>query len=172
MKTRSRQNSAIDDYHRLEIEELFTRTREHRNQRAQIYSLLGTGHVFALGLAFNNQTIGIMMLAIALPVALIIIDNTLKRALAAVELRGLQLENLYAPDPKTALMHVSIAASPWSSKRISDLTAIDKIKDPEKQMIALRKTGTGFTSSIALPLLVIIEIGMTISLWLSGWGLF
>lgn len=172
MKTSHKKTTGIDDYHRLEIEEIFTRTREHRNQRAQIYSFFGTAHLVVLGLAFNTQKISLMILAISLPMVLIIIDYGLKRALASVELRGLQLEELYAPDPEIAILHLSIAVSPVSAKRILKLKAINSIKDSEERISELRKMRPGFPSSIAIPLLVIFEIGMAVSFWFSGWKVF
>src|SRR5512147_614347 len=111
MRTRGKKIDAIDDYHKLEIEEIFTRTRDHLSRRAQIYSFLATAHLVTLGLALTNQKVSLLILAISLPIILAIIDYGLKRSLASVELRGLQLEELYAPDPELALLHLSISVS-------------------------------------------------------------
>ena len=43
MRTTGKKIDAIDEYHKLEIQEIFTRTREHRNQRAQITSFRLSG---------------------------------------------------------------------------------------------------------------------------------
>jgi len=172
MKTRNFKMNGIDDYHKLEIEEIFIRTREHTNQRSQIFSFLGTAHLIALGIALTNQKISILILAISLPIALIIIDHGLKRSLASVELRGLQLEDLYAPDPETALQHLSISVGPINPKKILELKSINSLKEPQEKILALRRVRLGMTGSIGLPLLVILEIGMTLSFWLSGWKVF
>jgi len=162
----------IDEYHKMEIEEIFSRTREHRSQRSQIYSFLGTAHLVLLGLAFNNQKISLLVLATSLIVALIVVDYSLKRTLATLELRGMQLESLYAPDPDMALIHLSVATSYISSKQYERLKAINDIKELDGRVSALRRARPGLSGSIFLPLLVILQIGMAISLWNSGWKIF
>lgn len=172
MRTRGKKVDAIDDYHKLEIEEIFTSMREQGNRRTQIFSFLGTAHLVTLGLAFNNQRVSILILAIIFPIALIIIDRSLKRSRVAAELRGLELESMYAPDSEFAFLHILIGASRSSSKHIEELRAINKIKEPDRRIILLRRIRPGLTPYIAVLLLIIIEIGVAISLYFSGWSIF
>jgi len=172
MKTRRKQDDAIDDYHKLEIEEIFTELREYVNRRTQNYSFIGTAHLITLGLAFTSQKVSILILALIFPIALIIIDRRLRRSRAVAELRGLELESIYAPDPDFALLHLLIGASRSSSKHISKLKTFNKIKEPDKLILALRKTQPGSISFIALLIVLAIEIGLAISLSISGWSMF
>ena len=173
MKTRNKKIDAIDDYHKLEIQEIFTRLREHGNRRTQIYSFMITAHLITLGLAFTNQKVSIMILALIFPIAFIIIDGNLRKSRTAAELRGLELESLYAPDPEFAFLHLLIGASPPSSKHINELRNINKIREPESLIFALRKFQSGSISSyIALLIILATEIGLAISLTVSGWSIF
>ena len=171
MKTRGRKIATIDDYHKMEIEQIFIRLREHGNRRTQIYSFLGTAHLLTLGLALTNQRVSILILAIIFPIALMMIDRILKRSRVAAELRGLELESLYAPDPEFAFLHILIGASRSSSKYIGDLIAINQIKDPGRRITELRRIRPGRLPFIALLLIIIVEIILAISFWSSGWSM-
>jgi hypothetical protein len=164
--------SSINEYHKQEIAEIFSRTREHRSQRTQIYSFLGTAHLVVLGIAFNNKEVGLIILGTSLLLALIIIDYTLKRTLSALEFRGIQLERMYAPDPDMALMHLLIATSYSSSKQLDKYGEINEINDYKKQRATLRNPTVGLTSSLFLPFLVIVEVWIAVSLWNTGWKIF
>jgi hypothetical protein len=125
-----------------------------------------------LGLAFSNQRIIILVVAIIPLIALMVIDQGLRRTEAAVELRGLILENKYAPDADTALLHLLIAVSHTSSNWVERLNAFNNIKDLDKRIMVLRRTRPGLPSAVVIPLLAFIEIGLGVSLWVAGWKLF
>lgn len=162
----------MDPYHRLEIGEVFIRLRELSNQRLQVYSLIVTAYFVVLGLAINNQKIGLFIITIFLILALLIVDNRIKRIEAAVELRALELEDQYAPDPDTALLHTSISVAHHNEGWVEKLTPIHEIKEPDKREAALRRTRRGLANSLLLPALIFIEIVAALGLWALGWGLF
>jgi uncharacterized membrane protein len=165
-------NNHIDGYHRLELGEIFTRLRELSNQRLQVYTLIATAYLFVLGLAINNQKIGLFIITIFLLIALVIVDNRIKRIEGAVELRALELENKYAPDPDAALLHMTISVAHHSSEWIEKLDAINAVKEPDKRNAALRKTRRGLANSVLLPLAILIEVAIAFGLWFAGWELF
>jgi hypothetical protein len=162
----------IDPYHRLEIVEVFIRLRELSNQRLQVYSLIVTAYFFVLGLAINNQKLGLFIITIFLILALLIVDNRIKRIEGAVELRALELENRYAPDPDTALLHMSISVAHHNEGWVEKLASIYEIKDPDKREAALRRTRRGLANSLLLPFLIVVEIVVALGLWALGWKLF
>lgn len=163
----------INEYKKLEIQEIFIRTREYMNVRLQIFSMIGSAHLITLGFAFAYQKIGILIIAIGLLIALIIIDKNLKSVRAALELRGLQLEDQFADEPESSLLHIVIAVSAGNKNWIERLKAINSIKDPQQRIQALRGRLLGYSITLLVPLILcLIEIGLGIGVWLSGWRLF
>jgi hypothetical protein len=161
------------EYRKLEMQEIFIRTREYINIRLQIYSLLGSAHFLTLGFAFAYQKISILGIAIVLLIALIIVDKNLKSVKAAFELRGMQLEDLYATDPETSLLHIVVAVSSSSRKWAEKLRAVNSIRDPQERIRTLRGTLLGYSGTLVFPMILcLIEIGLGISVWLSGWKIF
>lgn len=163
----------INDYKKLEIQEIFIRTREYMSVRLQIFSIIGSAHFITLGFAFAYQKIGILFIAIVLLIALIVIDKNLKGVKAALELRGLQLEDQFADEPETSLLHVVVAVSAGNRNWIDRLKAINSIKDPRERIMALRGGMLGYSMTLMVPLILcLIETGIGIGVWISGWSLF
>ena len=171
MKPRADQEPKISEYHKLEIVEVFTNIRENTNLRLQTFSFLGTAHLVVIGLALTNKKISILVIAILILIVLIGVDKIRKRTQAAFEYRGLQLEDKYAPDPETALVHLSTSVTPNSrqwTKALNDVTHQELLSD---KINALRKVPLGMAGTVVIPLIITLEIGIGVGLWFSGWSL-
>ena len=51
----SEKGESINDYHKLEIAEIFERTRSLNNLRVQVGIFLSTAHLAILGAAFSTE---------------------------------------------------------------------------------------------------------------------
>ena len=109
-----KQITQIDDYHKMEIQEIFTSIRTVNTLRIQIYSFFGTANVTILGLAVRDKNTGLILLAASLLVVLVLVDRQLRIYFSGLISRGRQLEALYAPDKESAFMHKYATQSSYS----------------------------------------------------------
>ena len=102
----------IGEYERLELEEVFNRTRSLVNLRVQIYSFFGTANLTLLGIALGARQAGFLFVAAGLMGLLALVDRAMLHNQAKVAARGLELEQRYATQPAVALLHRLYALRP------------------------------------------------------------
>ncbi|MEI7557279.1 hypothetical protein, partial [Candidatus Chlorohelix sp.] len=110
--------SQINEYHSLEIAEIYERTRSLENLRIQLGTFAGTINIGIISFAVSNQRSGfifIATLALFLFIAVDLIERTSRKTLYE---RGLQLEKRYAPDSSEAILHRRYITSKMSQKSI------------------------------------------------------
>jgi len=162
----------ILEYHKLEIEEIFTGIREFTNLRAQILFFLGTANLTALGFAFGTQKSGLLLVAAGISLIAVTADSYVRRHQNAFFYRGLQLEKKYCPQQEHALLstYVAVAAG---EKTLANLRTVANLKDQKACIQALRHARSsvfGFWLPITIAL---VESVTGILLWLRlGWSLF
>lgn len=96
---------SIGEYERLELEEVFNRTRSLVNLRVQVYSFFGTANLTLLGIALGARQAGFLLVAAGLMGLLTIVDRAMLQHQAKIAVRGLELEQCYAARPDAALLH-------------------------------------------------------------------
>lgn len=166
------QKQEIAEYHKLEIEEIFTATRAFTNLRTQILTFSGTANLTAMGLAFGTQKAGLLLLAAGIPALVVIADSFIRRHQGALYCRGLQLEKKYSPEGEPALLNTYIAVAA-GRRALANLQAVAILTDQEARVEALRHARSsifGFWVQIAIGL---VESIAGIVLWLiARWSLF
>ena len=96
---------SISEYEKLELEEVFNRTRSLVNLRVQIYSFFGTANLTLLGIALGARQAGFLFVAAGLMGLLVIVDRAMLQHQSKIAVRGLELEQCYAARPDVALLH-------------------------------------------------------------------
>jgi hypothetical protein len=139
--------SAIEEYHKLELAEIYERTCALENLRFQLGTFIGTVNITVVAAAFTTQKVSLIFIAIALPLLNVLHDLRLRSILRSLYNRGLTLETKYVSDAQNAILHTYSPAK-WSS----------------------------FYSSIGgfwMPVIVAIaELIVGLALWYSKWNLF
>ncbi len=147
----SKKTMEIPEYHRMELGEIFEKTRTIENVRIQLGTFIGTVNLSALGVAFSSERAGIVFIAIGAIVLFILMDMVvIRKSLKRLNERGAELEEKYSPDPKKSNFH----------KKLSSYENIPSTK---------RLSLSGFW----LPTLVsLVEFILAVYLLYSGWALF
>jgi hypothetical protein len=173
-KSQNRKPMEINEYHKLEIEEIFARTRELINIRIQAATFLGTVNLALLSIAFNEQKTGLIFAAASALILLIIVDRmTIRRSINTLIFRGMQLENKYAPDAEEALLHLYAAVTTSHRKNYAQMVAALKLQEQEKRISTLRTYRWSSLPGLWLPLgISLIEMTIALILNFSGWQLF
>ena len=109
-----KQVTAIDEYHKMEIQEIFTSIRTANTLRIQVYSFFGTANLTILGVALSAKHAGLILLAASIIGVLLLVDRQLRRYSYVFLSRGVQLEELYAPDKVSAFIHKYVAESSYA----------------------------------------------------------
>jgi len=160
------------DYHKMEIEEIFARTRALTNLRVQILTFFGTVSLTTLGFALGNQKAGLLFIAAGISMLTVVADSFARRHQGALYYRGLQLERKYTPEGEHALLdtYVAVAAGQGFSAK---LLALADLRDQETRVRALRHA-RGSIFGFWLPVLItLVEVVVGAFLWLvEGWSLF
>lgn len=134
--------SMIDEYHRVELGEIMSRTMSLENLRVQILVFLCTANLTALGFAVSNKKAAVVMLAAITMAFLATSDEVIRRWLISLYCRGLQIERRYAPDPADALVATYISVSSSRRNLFEKLSKIADIEDPTERNAQLRKIHT------------------------------
>lgn len=161
----------MTEYHRLEIEEIFTGIREVTNMRAQMFSFLGIADLTALGFAFGTRYSILFLVAAVILLIAVIADTFLRRREGVLYFRGLQLERKYSSqEPSLLSTYIAVAAG---ERFLASLAAVTNLKDQRARVQALKRTRSsifGFWLPIAI---AFIESITGILFWLQmGWSLF
>ena len=143
----------IDNYHKVELEEIFEKTRTLLSLRIQIFSVIGTAHLTIIGIAFTTQKGILIFLAAGLMGLLIQIDSMIKPILDVVCARGLQIEKIYSNDNDA--LCVSIILATFRNRRKSYVLA-SKIREANTQdeLIQLIRPRSSNTIGVWFPILV------------------
>ncbi len=88
----------MDQYHQLEIGEIFKRTSELGSMRIKIYATFATLNVSVVTISLQTQNALFTALAGFLFIILVIIDFPLRNGIRALYARGIYLEKTYCPD--------------------------------------------------------------------------
>lgn len=163
--------SKIDQYHLLEIQEIFERTRAYSGLRVTIATFFGTINLTILGLAFSLQNAILFFIAAATLFLWVVSDAYARRELLPFYYRGLLLEKKYAPEGEEALLHTYIEAV--KSQRdlrnwLDEIAALDSQAERVKRLRVVRWSFGGMWWALILMLAGEIGIGVALSLF-GGW---
>ena len=163
----------LDEYHKIEIMEIFERTRTTQNLRVQIFTFLGTANLTILGLAFNTQKVGFIFLATGTLLLLIVTDYAIRLMLSLLYCRGIQLEKQYSPDSDISLIHGYVAVSSQRNlfERLSKIAQFVNQEERIRALRAFRFSVIDPTFGLWLPgILILFEILLGSVLWLfANW---
>ena len=155
----------ISGYHKIELEEIFTRTRTLVSLRIQIFSFIGTAHLTMLGIAFSIQKLILIFSAASLMILLIKIDMMLMPIVDVIVARGLQIEEIYSND-EVALCSAIMSAA-LRNKR-EEYRLISKIREARTldEIMQLINSRPSNQIGVWLPLIVmILEVIGGLTLW-------
>jgi hypothetical protein len=162
---------AINEYHKLEIQEIFVRTRTSENIRIQVGIIFLTANVTLLGFAFSTQKVGLVFAAVIILFLWAIADFAGKRSIGVLYYRGLQLEKIYASE-QDALLHIYIASTSSMKKLVEQLSSITEIKNQKDRIKALRSFCFSFSDYLLPIICITLELLAGVYLLNSGWYLF
>lgn len=172
--TSSVQQAPIPEYHKIEILEIYQRTRELSVLRVQVATFFGTANLTLLGLAFSTQLAGLMLFGAGLLILWWIADAYAIRELKPFYFRGLKLERTYSPDWQDSLLRtylgVSKARSDWVES-LSQIAELDSRDEQIRQLRRLKLSVVGLYRAVAI-LLVAEVVGALVLPPLLGWSLF
>jgi hypothetical protein len=141
----------IEDYHKLEIVEIFERTRVMIGVRIQAMSFLGTANISIVALALTTDRAGLFFIAAAIGVMYLAIDSISGEYTKPLYGRGVQLEEKYASDAAEAILH-------------------------RRQNSYKERKGSSYLASrvrVSVHVLITVsEIAIGIVLWILGWPVF
>lgn len=122
MANNSKKENEIPEYHKLELGEIFQKTRTVETIRIQLGIFIGTINLSVLGVAFSSEKVGICFIAIGTLFILVAMDMFVVRiALRELYSRGIELENKYSPDPEKSIIHLRLgpAKNKFHTRRLS-----------------------------------------------------
>ena len=155
----------ISPYHKIEIEEIFTRTRTLVALRIQIFSFIGTAHLTILGFAFTIQKATLIFTAASLMILLIAIDFLIKPVIDVVVARGLQIEKIYSNDEVALSSAVMLAALRNKRKEYILLSKIREVRTLD-EIVKLIQSRPSNKIGVWLPLVLILLEGLAgLTLW-------
>jgi hypothetical protein len=162
----------INEYHKLEIEEIFLRTRTSENVRTQVAILCITANITVMGFAFSNQKAGLVFAAASILLLWALADAPARRNIGVLYYRGLQLEKRYAPDKENAFLHIYVAATASKRGWVEQLSAIENIQNHKERIRALRLFRFSVLGILAPIIIMLLEVALGFILFFSGWLLF
>ena len=163
---------AMPEYHRLEIEEIFLRTRASENIRTQLAVLCITANITVIGFAFNNQKSGLVFMAAFILLLWALADAPARRNIGVLYYRGLQLEKRYALDKEDAFLHTYIAATASKRDWVEQLSTIASIPERNERIRALRLFRFSVLGVLVPIIIASIEVALGLVLYFTGWPLF
>ncbi|NOT05045.1 MAG: hypothetical protein HOP27_10655 [Anaerolineales bacterium] len=102
---KSQKIGLMSEYEKMEVREIFERTRTIDNLRIQIYSFFGTVNITFLGLGVSAQHAGVFLIAASTIGLLALIERRMRDHQFQFYARGLELEEKFSPDRKSALLY-------------------------------------------------------------------
>jgi len=141
----------IEEYHKLEINEIFERTRNLINARLQAGTFLGTANLTVLSFAFSTQRAGLFFIAAGVMAIFLAVEFIASEYGKGFYARGVQLEEKYASDAADAILH----------RRLSSHIS--------RKGYYHRATMSGVWLFVVITL---VELASGILLWLAGWRIF
>ena len=163
---------SIHEYHKMEIQEILIRTRTSENTRTQIATLCLTANITILGFSASTQKAGLVFAAAIILFLWALADFVGRRNLGALYYRGLQLEKMYAPDTKSALLHIYVASTSSRRKWVEQLSDITELKNSEDKIKALRAFRFSFSGFVFPITGGILELLFGLFLLSLKWSLF
>jgi hypothetical protein len=95
----------MSEYEKIEIEEVFNRTKTIDSLNIQIYTFFGTVNITTLGLGVSQQHSGVFLIAASMIGLLTLIIRVMRKHQVQFYMRGLVLEKRFSPDKESALLH-------------------------------------------------------------------
>jgi hypothetical protein len=159
----------IDEYHLLEIQEIFERIRAYSSLRVTVATFFGTINLSIMGFAFNLHNATLFFFAAASLFLWFVADTYARRELLPFYYRGLQLEKKYAPEGEEALLHTYIEAV--KSRRdlkiwLGDIAKLENHADRVNQLRSIKFNFGGMWW--ALILIFFVELGLGVALYFFG----
>jgi len=141
----------IDEYHKLELNEIFERTRLMISIRMQASAFLGTANFSVVGLAFSTQRAGLFFIAVGIGAIYLAIDSIAGEYSKPLYARGVQLEDKYASDATDAILHRRL-------KSYTDRKGYSYLATRIRALVSVTIT--------------LAELASGVLLWISGWRIF
>ena len=149
-----KQAKEIDEYHKLELQEIFVRTRTLVSLRVQLFSFMATAHLTILGIAFTSKQSILIFFAASLMGLLLTIDLMLMPIIDAIVARGLQIEKIYSNDRDTLCTSI-ISASFRNEKKANIVVSKIREANNQKEIIKLIQSRPTNKIGIWLPLMIL-----------------
>lgn len=163
-------NQKLDDYQKIEINQVFERVQLLENKRMQIGSFFGMANLTALGVSFSAQKAGLLFFAATILIIYIVIDMRIRTSLGVSFYRGLQLQKKYLPDDEEAIWLILPGRLFSKVREISELENYqDRLSELTKLHIST-PSSNGFWIPLAI---IVLEVIAGFFLWIvTSWPLF
>jgi hypothetical protein len=156
----------MNEFHKVELEEIFSRIQAIDNIRVQLAGFVGGGNLTALGFAFTTRSVSLIFIAALSAALYIVVDAAQRRNLAVLCFRGFQLQKIYARDDIYSSLFLY---NPEIASRVLDILKQTNTSDQIRQLSLVPLKYLNFTG-FWLPLFVIVlEVSIAILLLLQGW---
>lgn len=147
----------IDQYHELEIKEIFTRTNNLSTTRLRLFSFFGSLDLTVIGFAIKseNESGLLLILGACCLILLLVLDSFIKKLMYALYARGLILEQKYCPEKFKGTVYALTKAALMKSE-FNQLNGLLGKSPQEEDIIQLLKNCFSSRFGILLPLIVMI----------------
>ena len=105
----------MTEYEKIEIEEVFSRTKAMDSLNIQIYTFFGTVNITTLGLGVSLQHAGMFLIAASMIGLLTLILRKMRKHQFYFYTRGLALEKKFSPEKNSALLKSYLEKSGYLS---------------------------------------------------------
>jgi hypothetical protein len=156
----------MNDFHKIELKEIFARFQAIDNVRVQFAGFIGGLNLTALGFAFAYKNVSLLFIAALSAALYIVVDGAQRRNMAALCLRGFQLQEIYA---KGEIYTSLYFFEPGIASQVLPLLKETEPSKLTRQLSLVPLKYLNFTG-VWLPLLVIVlEITISVFLMQQGW---
>lgn len=156
----------MNEFHKVELEEIFSRIQAIDNLRVQLAGFLGGGNLTALGFAFTTRSVSLIFIAALSATLYIVVDAAQRRNLAALCFRGFQLQEIYARDDVYTSLFLY---NPEIASRVLAILKRTKPSDQLGQLSLIPLKYLNFTGFWFPLIVIVLEISTAILLLLQGW---
>jgi len=156
----------MNEFHKIELEEIFSRIRAIDSLRAQLAGFAGGGNLTALGLAFTTKSVSLVFIAALSAALYMAVDAAQRRNLAVLCFRGFQLQDLYARDDIYSSLYLY---NPEIAAKVLDILKRTSPSDQQRQLWLIPLKSLNFTGFWFPLFVIVLEISIAILLLLQGW---
>jgi len=160
----------FDDYHKLEMSQVFERFNAIEDKRIQLGIFFGTANLTIIGIALSVQKVGILLIGVSILIIFMLMDMRVRENIAINYYRGLQLQKKYAPKDSETFWKI------FQGRLFSKIREISEKEDLQSRLEALNRINWSTPSFIGFwMILIVIILEIIVSYLLLcefGWLLF